>query len=237
MSNGITAWSYSRYSDYKQCPLRFKLKYIDKLPEPGSPQMQRGSDIHKEGELWLKKPSGKGKPARLPDSYKHFKEEMEQLRGLAPLVEQQWGFTRQWTPTGWFGQDTWLRIICDVAVLYDDDTAEVIDFKTGRKYDTNEEQVELFSSGVFMKFPNVRHVTTRLWYLDQEKDNEVIREYGREPGMTNDNGDKLLSFEEIRNDWEKKVVAMFKDKRFAPTPNDKCRWCSFSKAKGGPCKF
>lgn len=227
MSNGITAWSYSRYADYRQCPLRFKLKYIDKLPEPGSPQMQRGGDIHKEGEIFLKTPTGKGGKLRMevPESYQYFKDEMKQLRGLDPLVEQQWGFTREWTPTSWFGSATWLRIVCDVVVKYDDDTVDLIDFKTGRKYDTNEEQVELFSCAPFMKWPEVNHVTTRLWYLDQPKDNEVIREYTRD------------EFEGIRAGWEKKIVPLFKDKRFAPTPNDKCKWCNFRKAAGGPCKF
>jgi RecB family exonuclease len=222
MSNGITAWSYSRYSDYKQCPLRFKLKYIDKLSEgEANAAMERGSTIHKEGENWLiAKRKGK-----LPASYAHFADEMAQLRELSPMVEQQWGFTRQWEPTGWFGKDTWLRIVCDVAVVYEDNTADLIDFKTGRKYDTNEEQVELFSTGIFMRHAEVTNVTTRLWYLDQPKDNEVVREYARS------------DFEAIKKDWEKKTVAMFKDKRFAPTPNEKCRWCSFSKDKGGPCPY
>lgn len=222
MSNGITAWSYSRYADYKQCPLRFKLKYIDKLPEPGSPQMQRGGDIHKEGELYLTAPK---KLKKVPESYKHFAEEMQQLRDLNPLCEQQWGFTREWTPTGWFGATTWLRIVCDVAVKYDDNTVDLIDFKTGRKYDTNEEQVELFSAGAFMKWPEVEEVQTRLWYLDQPSDNEVLRTYTRS------------DFERIRKEWEAKIVPMFKDRRFAPTANNKCRWCNFSKANGGPCKF
>lgn len=233
MSNGVTAWSYSRYADYRQCPLKFKLKHIDRMREEGSPAMERGSTIHKEGENWLKNK----RKVKLPKSYEHFADQMHQLKTLTPMVEQQWGFTSDWTPTSWFGKDTWLRIVCDVAIEYDDNTAEVIDFKTGRKYDTNEEQVELFSSGIFMRNPNITHVTTRLWYLDQPDDNEVIREYGRDKGMVNEDGEVMLSFEEIRKDWSKKVVAMFKDKRFAPTPNNKCHWCSFSKSKGGPCKY
>lgn len=234
MSNGITAWSYSRYADYKQCPLRFKLKYIDRMSEPGSPAMARGSEVHKEGENFLK---AKKLPKKMPASYQHFAEEMSQLHGLNPLVEQQWGFTRQWEPTSWFGADTWLRVVCDVAVVYGDNTMDIIDFKTGRKWDTNEEQVELFSAGALMHFPNVELVTTRLWYVDQPKDNEVIREYAREPGRKNEDGEKLKDLGTIRAEWEKKIVPMFKDKRFAPTPNNRCRFCSFRKEAGGPCKF
>lgn len=222
MSNGVDAWSYSRYADYKQCPLRFKLKHIDKKKEPGSAAMQRGSGIHTEGELYLKAAK---QPKKVPDSYRHFKDEMTQLHGLNPMVEQQWGFTKSWTPTGWFGADTWLRIVCDVVVKYDDNTVDLIDFKTGRKYDTNEDQVELFSCAPFLKWPEVDEVQTRLWYLDQEDDNEVLRTYTR------------VEFEGIRKKWEKNIVPMFKDKRFAPTPNEKCRWCSFSKDKGGPCPY
>lgn len=233
MADLVKAWSYSRYADYKQCPARFKYKHIDRLPDPGSPAMQRGSDIHREGERYLKA----GRKAAPPKTYTHFKDEMKQLVGLNPMVEQQWGFTRDWTPTGWFDRDTWLRIICDVTVLYDDGTADLIDFKTGRKYDTNEEQIELFSMSGFMMWPEVNHVTARLWYLDvpdgpndgdphsDSTANTTIREYTRD------------QFDKARKSWEKRIQPMFNDTRFAPRPNEKCKWCAYSKAKGGPCKF
>lgn len=222
MSNGVTSWSYSRFSDYKQCPLMFKLKHLDKMKPPTPSYMQRGQDIHLEGEQYLKAPK---KPRKVPVSYKHFESEMQQLRDLKPVSEQQLGFTKDWTPTGWFGNLTWLRIVCDVTVLYDDDTAEVIDFKTGRKYDANEEQVELFSTAPFMLNPNLKQVTTRLWYLDQEKDNEVIREYSDKDYLA------------IKKDWTKKVQPMFNDKRWAPKPNSRCGSCHFRKDNGGPCKY
>lgn len=220
----VTAWSYSRYADYEQCPARFKYKHIDQLPEPtGSPAMERGTLIHKLAEDYAT-----GVLKKLPPELKHFGDQFKQLRSLNILVEQNWGFKSDWSFTGradWFGPDVWLRVKADVAILYDDDTAEVIDHKTGRKYETNKDQVELFALATKMRFPNITHVTTRLWYLDQPKDNEVILEY------------EEADFARIQKTWTKRVVPMFKDRKFAPTPNDKCKWCAFSKRAGGPCKF
>jgi CRISPR/Cas system-associated exonuclease Cas4 (RecB family) len=221
MSNGITAWSYSRWSDYETCPLMFKLKHIDRIKPPSSPQMQRGTDIHKEGEEFLKSK----RKRKVPESYKHFADRMQELRELDPVVELQEGFTQDWKPTDWFAKNTWLRIVCDVRVAYDDNTADIIDFKTGKKYDTNEHQMELFSTAPFMTMPDLEKVTTRLWYLDVPKDNEVIREYTRR------------DYEAIKRDWTKRVRPMFNDKRFAPKQNPKCRWCHFRKENGGPCKY
>lgn len=229
MSNGVTSWSYSRYADYKRCPLYFKKKHVDKDPrtKSSSPAMARGSDVHKKGEVYLGTPK-----AKLPPEYVHFKDEMAQLRGLDPLVEQQWGFTADWKPAtatprdpeGWFAPDTWLRIVTDVTVVYDDNTADIIDFKTGKMYGTNQDQMDLFSCGPFMKFPNVNHVTTRLWYLDIPDPtgtgaNAVVQEFTRK------------DFDKIRKRWDKAIVPMFNDVKFAPTPNEKCKWCEITECR------
>ena len=39
MTEKITAWSFSRYNLYQQCPGKAKLMYIDKLKEPTSDAM------------------------------------------------------------------------------------------------------------------------------------------------------------------------------------------------------
>jgi hypothetical protein len=222
----LTAWSYSRYADYRRCPFYFAYKHLLRIKDPPGPAMARGRDIHKEGEVYL---SAKRAPKKVPDSYANFRTEMEQLRGMNPSVEQQWGFTSKWEPTGWFGNDTWARVVLDVSVVYPDATADVIDHKTGKKYGSNDEQMELFGLATFKKFAemNLQHVTTRLWYLDvQPSDgNEVIAEF------------KASEVPALEKDWNKRVRPMFADKKFPPRPNDKCRWCFLQKAKGGPCKF
>jgi hypothetical protein len=228
MSNGIDAWSYSRWSDYKTCPFKFKMKYIMKAPTAGSPAMDRGNAVHKMGEDYIK--SGpKGRAPKVPPEYVHFKDELAHLRGIGAMAELPWGFKRDWSWTGrpnWFGEGVWFRMKADAAASYDDNTGLVADWKTGRKYSEHEEQGRIFGAVSLMRFPEWTEVDVRFWYTDQKPgDNEEQWIYTRKDG------------ELIRAEWEKKVRPMFADKRFAPTPNDKCKWCDFAKDKGGPCKF
>lgn len=219
----LDAWSYSRYADYRQCPMRFAYKHLLKQREEAGPAMARGRDIHKIAENALILPA-KGK-WKCPPELKHFEDEFRQLRDMNPTVEQQWGFRNDWTPTGWFGSDVWCRVVLDAVVVYDDDTAVVIDHKTGKKYATNEDQMQLFALATFKKFPNVTEVSTRLWYLDQPVDNEVEIIYQKKDEA------------KIQKAWEKAIQPMFADRKFPPRPNDKCKWCFLSKSKGGPCKY
>ena len=52
--------SWSRISDFRQCALKFKLKYIDKVSnmllkdEDKGPQLIRGSNIHKALDEYVK---------------------------------------------------------------------------------------------------------------------------------------------------------------------------------------
>jgi hypothetical protein len=219
----VLAWSYSRYSDYKQCPAKFMYKHLMKLPDPGSAAMQRGNDIHKAAEDYIR---GKGK---LTPDLVGVKPQLEFLRKSQAVPEENWGFKADWAwinRPGWFGDDVWFRAKTDVRLLYEDDTLLIIDWKTGKKYFTNEEQIGLFGLAGYRRFPNVTEVDARLYYTDADpKDNEVQFVFKRK------------ELEALQKDWTKRVIPMFRDRRFAPTPNDKCGWCPFSQAKGGPCKF
>lgn len=221
----LTAWSYTRYADYRRCPFFFAYKHLLRIKEPPGPAMERGRNIHKEAEKFLLSP----RKVKVPENLKNFATQMEELRKLRPTVEQQWGFTVDWKPTDWFGKDTWARVVLDACTVYEDNTADVIDHKTGKKYGSNDEQMELFGLGTFMRFPeyNLKHVTTRLWYLDDPNPNtnEVVAEF------------KASEVPALRKDWDKRVKPMFADRKFPPRPNDKCRFCFLQKAKGGPCKF
>jgi RecB family exonuclease len=221
MSNGVKAWSYSALKLYEECPFRYRLEKIDKVPVPEHPAMERGKKIHKDAEDFLT-----GKEMLLPPTCMSMGGQMRELREHKPMVEQEWAFNDRWKPTGWFAKDCWLRIKTDAALLYDDEEELlIVDHKTGRKYNDNEDQIELFALGGFCMFPMVKSVDTRLWYLDSGEEVDVQFERDKE-GLA-----------DAKREWEDRVEPMFVDIEFRPRPNDKCKWCPHSRSKGGPCKY
>lgn len=223
----VDAWSFSRFDLWRTCPKQFYEKFISKsIKEHQSPAMARGDEIHKGLATFLQ--GGRSDPpaAKALDKFTPL---LFQLRDIPDkLVEQQWAFDRDWKPTGWFARGNvkhpaWLRVILDVGVIYPDDTADVIDHKTGKKYGSNDDQMELFAVATFSYAPWVTDVTTRLWYLDEGS--EDIAEFS------------VKDVEKLRAKWEKAVEPMFADTTFAPRPNDKCRFCPLAKSNGGNCRF
>lgn len=227
MKNPITAWSYSRLALYELCPLKFKLQNIDKVPTAGSPAMERGDKIHKGVAAFLQ-----GKNDTLPADamvFDNMTNLIQQIKGFGASniqIEQQWGFRGDWKPCGWFdrGNDkVFFRSVLDAGVMYEDLTFEGIDWKTGKKYGSNMEQMETQAIAAFNKFPPITHFTARLAYLDQGE-----FEFEEFPATA-----KVS----LQNKWAKRVKPMMTDEVFAPRPNDKCRFCDFSRNKGGQCAF
>lgn len=219
--NGVTAWSYSRFAKYDLCPLQFKLAVLDKRKTTANAAMARGDKIHKSIASYVM-----GGIAIEPEAVKHVfpRKLIEELRAFDDkVVEQQWGFTRAWNATGWFGGDTWFRSILDAAAMYEDLWADVIDWKTGKKYGSNADQMELNALSLFRHFKPAVGVTTRMVYLDSGDEDTAEFTKADEP--------KLIA------KWEKKIEPMFTDTAFLPRPNEKCRFCDFSKSKGGPCRY
>lgn len=219
----IDAWSFSRFDLWRLCPKQFYEKFITKsIAEATTPAMERGNKIHKEAADFLM-----GQLPDLPPSLERFGRLMWQFRGFPEkLVEQQWAFTKDWKATGWFAKGSnpaWLRVILDAAVLYPDDTADVIDHKTGKKYGSNAEQMELFALATFSYAPWTKEVTTRLWYLDNGVEDKDVFDH--------------RDVEKLRTKWEKLVEPMFNETVFAPRPNEKCRFCALAKSNGGSCRF
>lgn len=235
----ITSWSFSRYSTYKQCPLKLKLSAIDRIREPGNEAMQRGDAIHKLAEKYIK-----GEGRALPPELKLFGDEIKKLRAQykkkkisGMVVEDNWSFTKDWDETQWDDWiHCWLRIKLDCAHHEDDETLIITDWKTGKfRAEMNEEyveQLELYALAALLLHEHIQQVKPRLAYLDL--------------GITYPEADKPLVFTRadiprLKKLWEKRTKAMLSDQQFAPRPNDKCRWCFYrasnKAAGGGQCKY
>ena len=59
----VPALSPSRASDFKQCPLLYRFRTIDKLPSPPSPAAARGTLVHAVLERLFDLPAAERTPA------------------------------------------------------------------------------------------------------------------------------------------------------------------------------
>lgn len=227
MTKPLTAWSYSRYAAWTQCPLQFRLKFLENFKDPGSPAMDRGKEMHdgvakycaNQADVLPRDAMQNATALQTITEIRSFPADKKQ-------IEQQWGYRADFKPTGWFGADTWFRSILDVGVMYEDMTYESVDWKTGKRYGSNADQMETQALAIMARFKPVQHVTTRLVYLDStDSDPFEIEEF------------PATHREKLADKWRGKVAPMFADKVFAPRPNDKCRFCPFSRSKSGQCAF
>lgn len=230
MSNGVKAWSYSAWAAHTGCPYKFAaergLGGHTKDKGPPSDAMDRGNRVHKAGELYVLAHNPAAPP---PPEFKRFDKQMRELAAMPKdcvVVEQQWGFTKEWRAAGWFGPTVYFRNKLDVGAVYEDGSADVVDHKTGKIYPENADQRELNAVAFFRRYPHVEKLNSWMWYLDHK---------GPDP----ERGEEFLAEDvpSLIQKWEKKVVPMFTDELFLPRPSDKCFFCHIAKSKGGKCQF
>lgn len=218
------AWSYSRYKDHVQCPRYAHWKHILKKPQrPPGPAMQRGRDIHKDAEDFVR-----GAVRRLPPTLKIFAGQFSELRKKKAIAEGKWAVTRKWQVTEYFNMAAaWLRVVLDAHYCPTRTLARVIDYKTGRMYDDYGDQLELYAATGFAHYPNADECETQIWYLDQPlgKDNPRTKTFRRS------------QMAGIQRKWNAKVIPILTDRKFVPRPGNYCGRCDFSKRNGGECQY
>lgn len=228
---GRMALSYSRLSDFNQCPRKFYLKYIAKAAnfqmkqEDKSIHLVRGDNVHKALESYLvKRKSGEVDipPSSLP--------EVQQTR---PLIEQyikafgidnvhpeaQISIDDQWRRVEWFDKQSYYRAILDLICLAPS-VAVIGDYKTGKFKDYAPEsgygQLEL-SSAIALSIFEVQEVKTIYFYVDHKQ--TIQKCY--------DQRDKNRLVEHFVSEHDK-VNA---ESNFDPKANQFCGWCEATKAQ------
>lgn len=141
MTSKAFVHSYSAGKIYDQCPYRFEQdRVLRRFPFVQSEAAAEGDRIHDA----LAQNTEHGAP--LPEKYKWLQPIADAVarRPGAKLVEQKWGLTKMFTPTGYFDDDVYYRYRNDyVNVGPDGTTAVLIDYKTGSdKYPDTEQLVE-----------------------------------------------------------------------------------------------
>jgi len=214
----IKTWSYSGYKCYCQCPLKAKFKRVDKLMEPGSPAMDRGTAIHQLAQDFVE-----GNLKSVPDELKLFSAAFKMLRKQEAECELEWGFNASWEPCAYMGKDIWLRVKTDVIYGDPNGALTIIDHKTGRIYDDHKEQLQLYALAGFLRNPNARQITAQDWYLDQDAMTEEVFLAEQMPAL--------------KATWDRNIYPMLHDTIFPAKPGPLCKYCHFRRSNGGPCSF
>ena len=215
------SWSISKLKDFTRCKLAFKIKHIDRVPEPERPLPKgrdehandRGSRIHDNIETYIRGDHD----SLCPEADKHFGVHIDLLRHLytegAVEMEGNWAISRDWEIADW---DTgWCRLKLDVLVQVGKDEAIIIDWKSGRKFGnevSHAQQLQFYSLITFLRFPHLEVISAELMYVD-------VGETTRQTFTR----DQSLRF---KRSFNTQGVALTDCTDFPANPNRfSCQWC------------
>lgn len=203
-------WTPSRLKDYEMCPARYKYRYIDGLPSPSGPAADRGTRIHNSLEAYVKGETDEMDPEVRPA----WRTLVQQLRDVHKAnAEEMLELERGWYPLE-AGGELWLRVKIDVWYVEAPSIYHVIDYKTGKPYAANIEQVEIYSLVIFANHEDAEVAKSALWYLDSDEPHEKTI-YREDAGR-------------LARKWEQRAGRMLDATSFPAKPNRRiCSWCPF----------
>lgn len=225
-----TNWSFSKLLMYESCPMQFKLRYIEKLPEPPRPPddpLERGNRIHDHLEQFVKgnEPDlSKSEAKKIAE----FEPALIHLRTLyaegMASAEDNWFNNRDWDVCG--RPDVWLWTKLDFSVTDEANSLMIVgDYKSGKSaYKTVDhvQQVQMYSAVAALKHEWAETIAAELWYVDEG----WVRssEYTREEAL------RFVGRFDVR------AQRIYDDKLFRPNANKvTCKWCPYSPRGTGAC--
>ncbi len=233
-TNKPLAFSFSRIELFDSCPWAFKKVHIDKIPRGTSEPLITGQLSHQvvadylkrlinlnlqTDWEWAEKQDFVDAPDDVPEIWERFYQNFILPPMVAPAVEEQIAFNRQWQPTKFFADDAFFRMVVDWTFLQDN-LAVVQDWKTNRKVqEINPEkiplQLRIYGWGVRRAFyPDMQEVLLRLHYLRYGVEKEIL--------LTPQNLDT------VPKELEQKIAVIQNEKHFDPTPGSFCSWCGLT---------
>jgi len=154
-------WSHTSLDDFVNCPLAYYEKRVAKsVIETRSDQMIWGEEVHKHFELRI----AEDKP--LPQdvaAHEPYMRRLLALPGPRGLAEQKIALNTRLQPCGFFDADVWYRGVIDFMHVASDQTATVVDYKTGKPH-SKFKQLKLFALWVFAQYPAIKTVKVRYYW-------------------------------------------------------------------------
>lgn len=220
------ALSWSRISDWDQCPRKFYLKHVARgFPKEDiskSVHLVKGAEIHKQLENFVYAKLNKKPVEEVPmvQSAKSTIPLIERVMGQFSDVwpERQVAVTYDFKPAEWFGADVGFRSIWDFSGL-NTGHALILDWKTGKVYDYEDECGQLHLSGA---------MGNAIFGADVV---DIAYVYVEQKIMKPETPLRLEAddFPHIRAFFQKVYDIVNVEKDWAPRANQYCNWCPATK--------
>src|SRR6056297_1539800 len=205
-------YSYSRIKTFEECPLKFRYRYVDGLPQMTTEAMDFGKKIHEAVAAALQ-----GKP-----DFSHFdSSQMDEVKQMVQTAvdyvgdrtvvdcEKEFGVTKNFQPFPF--SDAYYRGIVDTVVFSPDSGMEVIDFKTnGINYAKDQLLLYALLTGTEhnilpdrVTYLSLRFGKVQTWRID------------------------LVELIEFKENLAKRVSRIEQETEFEPTPSENCSFCCY----------
>lgn len=212
----MVQWSYSSLKDYLNCPKQyFHVKVACDYTKKQTANMLYGSEVHKALEDYVRD----GKP--LAKNYEFVKPVLDELLAIpgAKYPEYKMALTADKKVCDFHSETRWVRGIVDLLIV-DNDTAYIIDYKTGSNKYPDPKQLRLMALMTYAHFPAVNKIKAGLLFV--LRNSFVPEEYLRE------DVDKLWT--PFHSEISRLELA-YDNAIWPANPSGLCGWCPVSSCK------
>jgi hypothetical protein len=154
-------WSFSGLKQFINCPRQYnEVKNLKNFTVVETEQMRYGTEVHKALEDYARDRTP------LPKFYAKYKSMVDVLLEIPgdKFIEHKMALSADKLPCEFDSPDYWVRGIVDFMVV-DEDTAFIIDYKTGSKKYPDTKQLELMAIMTFAHFSQVQQVHAGLLFI------------------------------------------------------------------------
>jgi CRISPR/Cas system-associated exonuclease Cas4 (RecB family) len=203
-------WSFSSLKEYVNCPKQYQeTKVLKRFFKRVTPEMTYGNEVHKALENYVRD----GTP--LAENYKRFAGMLDILLAIEGdhYPEHRMALNNVGDACEYSGKDRWVRGIADLLIVCDD-TAYIVDYKTGSNKYPDVKQLKLMALMTFAHFPDVNYIKAGLLFVAH--DSFIDEEY------------KRSQIKELWNSFNgdlARMIMSYENDAWMPNPTPLCGWC------------